>query len=378
MGQDVVCHRCGKRLAIEDFTMGAAQTVGNRSYCNPCVPASEVKTILSPTPVPAPAAPPPPKGSLPILLGGAAVGVLAIVAAVVLFRPPKPPSPAPDRSTAAATGASAPSRAPLPEKDPAARRQRIESELQALKAKLEPAVSGEHFGAAISILREARKTYDAPEWTGPVDHRTRDLQQTADGLHVQLVEQAVEARKRGGLAEVEKVRQRIAQWEMPLYSNALEQALAAVRIPDPVPGFGLRLIPGLGEAGRVQRRHGMPTDKGVEAVPFGSGRTVGFEGELFQAPSEGEIQVTFVTPTAQTMQIRLLVVAERGRTVPYEFTIRGSAAGAPVQVRAPFNRFTDGGRALAAGSIVKQLHVLGQDGRAVFRVTELVVVKRRD
>ncbi|RPH52555.1 MAG: hypothetical protein EHM91_00175 [Planctomycetota bacterium] len=378
MGQDVVCHRCGKRLAIEDFTMGAAQTLGNRSYCKPCLPASEVKTILSPTPVPAPTTTPPPKRSLPILLGGAAVAVLAVTAAVLLFRPQKPAPPSPDPSTTAATSASASSRPPLPEKDPAARRKRIDSELQALKAKVEPSVNGEHFGAAISLLREARKTYDAPEWVGPVDHRIRDLQQTADGLHVQLLEQAVEARKRGGLAEIQKVRQRIAQWEMPLYSSALEQALSAVRIPEPVPGSGLRLIPGLGEAGRVQRRHGMPTEKGVEAVPFGSGRTVGFEGELFQAPSEGEIQVTFVTPTAQTMQIRLLVVAERGRTVPYEFTIRSAAAGVPVQVKAAFNRFTDVGRPLAAGSLVKQLHILGQDGKAVFRVTELVVAKRRD
>jgi hypothetical protein len=356
MGQDVLCKGCGKRLAIEDFTMGAAQTLGNRSYCRPCMPASEVKTILSPTPPPA--VPPPSKRPQPLVLGAAAVAVLAVVAAVVVFRPPKPAS--------SSTTTSAPPR------------QTIESELQALKARVEQQVGGEHFGAAISMLREARKNHDAPEWTGPIDQRQRELQLTADGLHAQLVDQAVEARRRGGLAEAEKIRQRIAQWELPIYSSSLEQALSAVRLPDPVPGFGFRLIPGLGDAGRVHRRYGTSVDKGVEAVPFGTGRAVGFEGDLFQTPSDGDVQATIVTPSAQSFQVRLAVVGERGRLLTYDYAIRNAAAGTPVQVRAPFNRFTDGGRTLAAGSIVKQLYILGQDSKVAFRVTELSVVKRRD
>jgi hypothetical protein len=378
MTQDVVCHQCGKRLAIEDFTMGAAQTVGNRSYCNPCMPASEVKTILSPTPAPAPAPPAKPPGA--ILIGAAAVVVLAVVAAVVVFRPAKPGATPSNPPATVGTNPSAPPRpAPLPEKDPAARRQRIESDLQALKAQVDVPLNEERFGAAIALLREARKHHDVPEWTGPIDERLRKVQQTADGLHAQLMEQAVEARKRGGLAEVEKIRQRITQWDLPVHSATLEKVLASVRIPDPLPGYGLRLVPGLGDAGRVSRRHGVSTDKGVEAVPYGVGRTVGFEGDLFQAPSEGEIQVTFVTTAAQTLQIRLQVVGDRGQTVPYEFAIRGAAVGLPVTVKAPLSRFSGGGsRALPAGSIVKQLHVQGQDSKVVFRVTELVVVKRRD
>ncbi len=359
MGQDVLCQGCGRRLAIEDFTMGAAQTVGNRSYCRPCVPASEVKTILSPTPPPA--APPPPKRSPALLLGVAAVAVLAIVAAVVVFRPPK--------ATSLPTGPTSP---------PAQPRQTIDTELQALKARVDQPVSGERFGAAIALLREARKNHDAPEWTGPIDQRLRELQRTADGLHVQLVDQAVEARKRGVLAEVEKIRQRVAQWELPVYSSSLEEALSAVKLPDPIPGFGIRLIPGLGEGSRVRRRYGNPMEKGVEPASSGAGRTVGFEGDLFQVPGDGDVQATIVTTAAQTLQIRLGVVGERGRIVTYEYSIRNAAAGAPVQVRAPFNRFTDGGRSLPPGSIVKTLHILGQDGKASWRVTELTIVKRRD
>jgi hypothetical protein len=356
MGQDVLCQGCGKRLAIEDFTMGAAQTIGNRSYCRPCMPASEVKTILSPTPPPA--VPQPPKRSPALMLGAAGVAVLAVLAAVVVFRPPKP-----------ASTSTTPSAAP---------RQSLETELEALKIRAGQPLIEERFGAAISMLREARKNHDEPEWTRPIDQRLRELQLTADGLYAQLVDQAVEARKRGGLAEVEKIRQRIAQWELPIYSTSLEQALSAIRIPDPVPGYGLRLIPGLGDAGRVHRRYGTSAEKGVEAVPFGTGRAVGFEGDLFQTPSDGDIQATIVTPTAQSFQIRLAVVGERGRTVTYEYAIRNVAAGTPVQVRAPFNRFTDGGRTLPGGSIVKQLHLLGQDSKVAFRVTELAVVKRRD
>ncbi len=361
--------------------MGAAQTIGNRAYCSACVPASEVKTILSPTPVPVPvpATAPAPKRPLPLVLGAAAVAVLAVVAAGVLFRSSKPATPPPGSSAPPSTGISAPSRpTPLPEKDPAARKQRIDNELQALKVRVDPAVNGEHFGAAISLLREARKSYDAAEWTGPIDERIRELQQTADNLYSQLLEQAVEGRKRGALKEVDAIKQRVTQWAMPVHSTTLEQALAAIKIADPLPGFGLKLVPGSGAFG-VHRRHGVQTDKGVEAVPFGVGRAVGFEGDLFQAPSDGEVQLTFVTTAAQTIQIRLQVVGEKGRLIPYEFTVRGAAVGTPVQVKASLSRFSGANfNGPPAGSIVKQLYVQGQDSKVVFRVTELIVIKRRD
>lgn len=368
MGQEILyCHQCGGRLVSDDFTRGRAYTIERRSFCAECVqkptaapPEAELKTRLSPAS--------PPGLPMPMKLGLAGVAGLAVVAIVLLVRPPKP----------AASGAPAPTSAHRPEEDVAALRRRIEDELRALNVRVDVPVNLERFGSAIGMLQEARRNHDAREWVGPIDQRIRALRTEAENRYQDLRTQAIQARTRGAAAEVDKIKQRVAQWAMAEFVASLESDLAAVRIAPPIPIQGLRLVPASPDGGRVQRRHGVMKEGGVEAIPFGPIRTVGFEGELFQVPTDGEVQVTFVTDAVQPIQIKLRIVGDRGQTVAYDWMHRTPAAGAPVHVKAPFRRFTDGGRPLPVGSVVKQLHVTGHDPKVSFRVSELVIVKRRD
>lgn len=369
MGQEILyCHQCGTRLVSDDFTRGRAHTIDRRSYCSACIknpiaapPEAELKTRLSTV-----SKPPLPLG---IKLGLAGVGVLAVVALYLVVRPAKPP---------ATTTAAPPTSAPRPEDDAAALQRKIETDLRALNVRVDVPVNLEQFGAAIGLLQDARKTHDAREWVGPIDARIRALRADVETRYEEAKHQAIQARSRGILAEVDKIKERVAQWAIPEFVTGLDNALSAVKIASPIPAGGLRLIPASPDGGRIQRRHGVTKDGAVEAIPFGPIRTVGFEGDLFQVPTDGEVQVTFVTDAVQPIQLKLRVVGDKGQSVAYEWMYRNSKAGIPVEVQVKFRQFTDGGRSLPAGSLVKQLHVAGHDSKVAFRVSELTVVKRRD
>lgn len=319
------------------------------------LPEPELKTKLSTVA--------PPGLPMGIKLGLAGVAVLAVVAAYLVFRTPKPstPPPPPPATTSGEEG------------------RRIDVELRALHLRVDAPVGLEQFGAAIGMLMDARKIRTDRAWVDPIDQRIRALREEAENRYQEVKAQAVQARSRGAVAEVDKIKARVAQWGMTEIAETLDRDLAAVRVAAPLPPGGLRLVPASPDGGRVQRRQGVMMDGGVEAVQFGTVRHVGFEGDLFQAPSDGEVQLTFVTESSQSVQIRLRIIGERGQTVSLDYTIRNAAAGKPVQVTAPFRQFTDAGvRGLPAGSIVKQLHVSGLDSKVALRVTQLVVVKRRD
>jgi hypothetical protein len=316
-------------------------------------PEAELKTKLSK--IEAPGLPPAMK------LGLAGVAVLAVIAGWLVLRPAKPAAPATTTTTTETP--------PVPS---------IAEDLRALNVRVDAPVNLEQFGAAIAMLEEARRIHDAREWRGPIDDRMRSLRQVAEDRYQELKTQAVAARQRGAAAEVDKIRKRVAQWGMDEWIEAFERDLEAVRIASPIPVQGLRFIPPSPGA-RIHRRLGVAKDQGVEGVPHGPSRVVGYEGGLFQAPSDGEVQMTFVTDAVQSIQIRFRIVGERGRLAAFDHLIRNAESGKPVRVTAPFRQFTEAGiRGLPPGSIVKELHVSGQDSKVAFRVTELLVVKRRD
>lgn len=372
MGQEILyCHQCATRLVSDDFTRGRAHTIDRRSYCSTCIknpivapPEAELKTRLSKS-----SKPPLPLG---IKLGLAGVGVLAVAALYLVTRPAAPAGPA------TATTAPPKPAPPRPGEEAEALLRKIDTDLRALNVRVDVPVNLEQFGAAIGLLQDARKTHDAKEWVGPIDARIRALRADVETRYEELKHQAIQARTRGVLAEVDRIKERVAQWAIPEFVTGLDNALSAVRIAAPIPAGGLRLIPASPAGARVQRRHGVTKDGAVEAIPFGPIRTVGFEGDLFQVPTDGEVQVTFVTDAVQPIQLRLRVVGDKGQSVAYDWMVRSPKAGTPVQVEVNFRQFTDGGRSLPVGSIVKQLHVAGHDPKVAFRVSELTVEKRRD
>jgi hypothetical protein len=291
-------------------------------------------------------------------LGLAGVAVLAVIAGYLVFRPaPKP--------VVATTTTSAPPPPPAPPQ--------LDVELRELNVRVDGPVNLEQFGAAIDLLRNARHKHSEREWVRPIDDRIRSLTTEAENRYEELKPKAVAARTRGAAAEVDKIKQRVAAWAVPELIERLDRDLAAVRVAAPLPSQGLRLIPSSPDGGRVQRRIGVMKDGGVEAIPFGPVRQVGFEGDLFQAPSDGEVQLTFVTDAAQSIEVRLRIVGDRGQNVSCDYTIRNPAVGSPVKATVSFRSL-----GLPAGSIVKQLHVSGKESKVAFRVTELLIVKKRD
>lgn len=362
MGQEILyCHQCGKRLVSDDFTRGRAHTLESRSYCSACVrkpmsaPPPRARAVAA-GPVPPSASP---KALVFALAGLAVAGIVALAIVLGSGKPEPLPSP--------------------PVVDETAKRRRIDADLKALEARVEQPVKLEQFSAAIGILREARKSEADAAWTGVIDQRIRAIEDLASERYPKLREQAIQARARGAVAEVAELTRRVAQWGMPSYAAALEKDLAAVKIAPPIPAAGLRFIPPSPDERRVAKRLGTPDGAAVEALPYGPIRVVGVEGELFQVPAEGEVQVTFRTDVAQPIQLRMRITGENGQSVAYDWMLKDAPPGRDVQIRAPFLEFKENGvKPLPAGSVIKTLFVTGHNPKVAFRVSDLVVVKRRD
>lgn len=77
----------------------------------------------------------------------------------------------------------APARAPKPDAAQLARqKEKMGQELKELEATIAPLLQGEQFAAVTALLEEARKRYDASEWSTPLAARINEVQELPTSL----------------------------------------------------------------------------------------------------------------------------------------------------------------------------------------------------
>jgi hypothetical protein len=221
MGQEIVyCAKCQRMLRGADFEKGAAFRVDSQAFCRACAPTLSDGFVPPPsrghgTPTPkrgtsriplASAQPKPtqrhaagPKGTNPLVLVGAAAGILVLLLIAIAIlasgrpahpaRAEAPPAPAPPPATPAVPPAPAPRRvaserppasppppafgakpAPLPDKSVSEQLAELDREIGGYLKK------GEHPNALL-VLEAARKRLADPAWTAEIDRRIGSVKQ---------------------------------------------------------------------------------------------------------------------------------------------------------------------------------------------------------
>ncbi len=408
MGQEILyCNTCGKKLIGDDFTRGRAHTFNNRQYCTACVPQGigsgaralpqepprpverppqtatqgRLKAVKPPTTRATP--PAPASGSSTTLLF---VGLAVIAAAVVIIyivRSNGTSDPAPDPVVAKPPPAVAPA-AKVDAAKPAPRavpKEKIAKDLQELEAKIQPTLKNEQFSAVIDLLEEARKRFDAPEWTQGVAKLIKETQEKTTALYGPLKEQCSAAQLRGGQAEVQQARGRLVGWGRKDLLEDFDKAIAAIVPREPLPPGAtvLALLPN-GDMSRY-RYQGALKNGVMMGTPAFDGISVGMESgkEIFKVPSEGEIRVTFSTNSTKAVSVILRAYGPDGKNHPYHFYSPGFETGRPQVLKVSLAQLKDWNNNLITPSaVVDNMYFRQDDPSAVLTVYEWVVFKTKD
>jgi hypothetical protein len=192
------------------------------------------------------------------------------------------------------------------------RKETVAKELSDLEAQTAPRLKAEEFKAAIDIFKSARARYDAPDWTEPIDRRTREIYETAARLLPTLKDNAAHSLQRQATSEVQPVRERVVRWGFPEFATDFESSLTAV-----VPAAGATrpdadasivgswpLDEGKGTtAADVSGRAGKATLKGATWTAGRAGSAVHLDGtgtylELSNSPALDKLQEDSYTLSA--------------------------------------------------------------------------------
>ena len=385
MGQEILyCNKCGTKLHGEDFTRGRAHTIENRQFCQKCV-SINLTTGQKTVPVEkpgtsrmrpkAPAAPPrlpssspaPPKSrALPVVVAALVVVAVAGAVGVLLKRPPAPAVDGP----------------PKPDPTLAARqKEKMAHELKELEPKIAPLLQGEQFAAVATLLEEARKRYDAPEWTGPIARRIKEVRELPAAAYPALKERATAAQARGASADVQQLRARMAGWGRKDLLDDLEAALKAIVPREPLPP-GARVLVKFPDEGPVRyRTTGTLKDGALYARSAPDAATAGLESgvEIFKLPEAGEVRVTYSTNSPARITVILRGPGADGKSTPFHFFVEKPEIGRPATVKMSAAKLIDWDNKLAPkGTAVDNIFVRQEDGKAVLAVHEFVVFSTKD
>jgi hypothetical protein len=407
VGQEILyCNKCGKKLLGDDFTRGRAHTFNNRQFCATCVPqsiSSGAQAALKEPPravpppstqgrlkaakpatarsLPAPAAPA--TSSTTLLLVGLAVIAVA-VGILYVVRTSGTSDPAPEPVVVKPPPAPVPAAKPDPPKPappPAIPKEKIAKDLQELEAKIQPTIKNEQFSAVTDFLEEARKRFEAPEWTQGVAKLIKDTQDRSASLYGPLKDQSCNAQLRGGLDEVKQARARLVGWGRKDLLDDFDKAIAAIVPREPLPpGATVLAVYPNGDLSR-HRLFGEQQNGALLAVTAFDGKTVGMESgkEIFKVPTEGEVRVTFSTNSSKPILIVFRAIGPDGKNHPYKAYHPGFEVGRPQVFKVSISKLKDWNESpIALGSVVDNLYFRQEDSSAVLTVHEWVVFKTKD
>jgi hypothetical protein len=112
-------------------------------------------------------------------------------------------------------------------------------ELREIDEKLRAGLGNEDFRSLLEYLAAARARRSAAEWLAEIDLRSPQIEARARRTALPLREKAIDARKRKDDAEVKRLRDQIASWNLPTlvgeFDKALEEATASSTNPPPPP-----------------------------------------------------------------------------------------------------------------------------------------------
>jgi hypothetical protein len=400
VGQEILyCHKCGKRLIGDDFTRGRAHTFNNRQYCSACLPQSISSTsqaaLKDPSrPAAAPArpkavkpattraTPAAPASSTTILV----VGLTVIAAAVVILyvvRSSGTSDPAPEPVVAKPPPAAVPAAKPEALK-PAPRavpKEKIAKDLQDLEAKIQPTIKNEQFSAVVDLLEEARKRFDAPEWTQGIAKLIKEAQDKSTALYGPLKEQSCNAQLRGAIAEAQQARTRLVGWGRKDLLDDFDKAIAAIVPREPLPPGATVLAAFPDGDMRRFRLQGEPKNGALMGQVAFDGMSIGMESgqEIFKIPSEGEIRVTFSTTSSKAISVVFRANGPDGKNYPYHAYHPGFEVGRPQVFKVPLSKLEDWNKNLITrGSVVDNIYFRQDDASAVLTVYEFVIFKTKD
>ncbi len=112
-------------------------------------------------------------------------------------------------------------------------RRRMSDEIVQLDTQARSLFTDEAYKTAIDLWQRARARYALPDWTGPVDGKIREANDTARSRFPAIRARGAEARKLNQADEVKKLRERILRWGMPSYVEDFDRTIAAVVLNQP-------------------------------------------------------------------------------------------------------------------------------------------------
>jgi hypothetical protein len=402
VGQEILyCNKCGKKLIGDDFTRGRAHTFNNRQYCTACLPQSVSSAAQAAQPAPRPAAAParvkaakpatarataPAKSSAPVLIGVAIAAAAAVAVAVVLStRPSEPPPEPPVAKAPAPLAAPAKPEPPKPEPPkpavPVLSKEKIAEDMKQLEAKIDPTIKKEQFSAVIDLLEETRKRYAAPEWDQEVSKRIKAVEDLRKSVYLPLKAQAVNAQLRGGLAEAQQSRARLALWGSKELLDDFDKALAAVIPHEPLPA-GAQVLVQFPQGNLSKYRYkGVQKDGALVGVPEYNGTVVGFESglEIAKVPTEGQAWVVYSTDSGKPVTMVFRAGTVNQVTSPFNYFEQQPVAGRPQVLKFPIGKMKNWDNELIRpGLIINNIYFRQDDPKATLTVHEVVIFKTKD
>lgn len=118
-------------------------------------------------------------------------------------------------------------------------RRRISDEIGQLDLQARGPFSSEEYQTVIELWRKAKGRYGHADWTGPVEAKIKEANDTAASRYPALRARAADAKKIGDAGELKKQRDRVVRWGLGSYLEDLDKTLAAVvpdKLVEPPPG----------------------------------------------------------------------------------------------------------------------------------------------
>ncbi len=107
-----------------------------------------------------------------------------------------------------------------------AEKERVAAEWPALERAVDASLRDEKFQQALRLLDDAAAALSSADWKEAVGRKARQADADAERLHGKLLEESVEARKRGDEAAVKTIRERVTAWGVERFHAGLDRALA--------------------------------------------------------------------------------------------------------------------------------------------------------
>ena len=124
---------------------------------------------------------------------------------------------------------------PTPTPTPADDSTRKARELGELDTAIRSLVGAESYGSAREFLRQAAQRHEEADWKDAVAARQADLQKSVAAILGPLKEEAAQAKRRNAPGTVDGLRARIGRWKWPEALAELDESLAKVGLPEPLP-----------------------------------------------------------------------------------------------------------------------------------------------